>query len=179
LLEAGGGTAVALTGPEGIVLVDSGPASEADALLEALKDLSEQGVKTLINTHWHEDQTGGNEALGRAGAEIIAHEKTRLRLSTDYYLPHEERYHRASPKAAWPTRAIFEGSASLAANGETIDYGYLRQAHTDGDLFVWFRQSDVMVVGDVVSPERDPAHDWYGGGWIGGRVDAMDLLLKL
>ena len=62
---------------------------------------------------------------------------------------------------------------------ETIDYGSLRQAHTDGDMFTFFRAANVLAVGDVASPQRDPVLDWYGGGWIGGRVDALDQLLAL
>src|SRR5690606_12983452 len=79
VLKAGEANVIALTGPEGLLLVDSGPASTVEALLDSLQALSDQGVRTLINTHWHAEQTGGNEALGLAGARIIAHEKTRLR----------------------------------------------------------------------------------------------------
>src|SRR5580658_5745203 len=61
---------------------------------------------------------------------------------------------------------------------ETIECGYLLEAHTRGDIYVYFRDSNVLAVGDVASPLRDPALDWYAGGWIGGRVDATDKLLK-
>ena len=63
--------------------------------------------------------------------------------------------------------------------GEQIDYGYLLLAHTSGDIYVHFKNSNVLAVGDVASPVRDPAFDYFTGAWIGGRVDAMDLLLKL
>ena len=67
----------------------------------------------------------------------------------------------------------------MKAVAEQIDYGYLELAHTSGDIYVYFKTSNVLAVGDVASPERDPALDWFTGAWIGGRVDAMDLLLKL
>ena len=67
----------------------------------------------------------------------------------------------------------------MKAGAETIEYGYLLEAHTRGDAYVFFRDSNVLAVGDVVSPLRDPSLDWYAGGWLGGRVDAMDDLLEL
>ncbi len=62
---------------------------------------------------------------------------------------------------------------------ESIEYGYLLEAHTRGDIYVYFRDSNVLAVGDVASPQRDPVHDWFAGGWLGGRVDALDDLLAL
>src|SRR5690606_34130346 len=62
---------------------------------------------------------------------------------------------------------------------ETIELGYLALAHTDGDIYVHFREANVIAVGDVVSPARDPAFDWFASGWIGGRVDALDRILAL
>ena len=67
----------------------------------------------------------------------------------------------------------------LKAGGEQIDYGYLLDAHTGGDIYVYFKDSNVLAVGDVASPVNDPELDWITGAWIGGRVDAMDLLLKI
>lgn len=163
---------------DGLVLVDSSAPEHSGTLMEQLKQLSDSGVHILFNTHWHTEQTGSNESLGKTGARIIAHEKTRLRLSTDYYLPQEERYHRALPKEAQPVESFYTTGA-ITAGSERIEYGYLQQAHTDGDIYVYFRDSNVLAVGDVASPERDPVLDWYGGGWIGGRVDAMDLLLEI
>jgi glyoxylase-like metal-dependent hydrolase (beta-lactamase superfamily II) len=67
----------------------------------------------------------------------------------------------------------------MRAGGEQIDYGYLPLAHTSGDIYVFFKTSNVIAVGDVASPARDPELDYFTGGWIGGRVDAMDIILKL
>jgi len=99
-------------------------------------------------------------------------------MSSDYWVPAEERYEKARPKAARPTET-FQTTGSLKAGAEQIDYGYLPLAHTNGDIYVFFKTSNVLAVGDVASPLRDPALDYFTGGWIGGRVDAMDILLGL
>jgi glyoxylase-like metal-dependent hydrolase (beta-lactamase superfamily II) len=99
-------------------------------------------------------------------------------MSTDYWIPEQDRYERARPKSAWPTQT-FLTTGSLNAGNEPIDYGYLTLAHTSGDIYVHFKNSNVLAVGDVVSPVRDPELDYFTGAWIGGRVDSMDLLLKL
>lgn len=162
---------------DGAVLVDSGAEAGGALVLEQLKALGGSNY-TLFNTHWHDEQVAGNEALGKLGATIIAHEKTKLHLSTDVFQPEQEQYKRALPAAAHPTKSFYT-TDSLAIDGETIDYGHLQSAHTDGDIYVFFRNANVLAVGDVVAPARDPEHDWFGGGWIGGRVDALDLLLSL
>jgi glyoxylase-like metal-dependent hydrolase (beta-lactamase superfamily II) len=124
------------------------------------------------------DQVGSNAAFGEAGATIIAHEKTRAHLATDYYLPDEDRYQKALPKEGQPSQSFYTTGETLV-DGERIEYGYLLEAHTDGDIYVFFRDANVIAVGDAVSPERDPELDWFGGGWLGGRVDALALLLEV
>jgi glyoxylase-like metal-dependent hydrolase (beta-lactamase superfamily II) len=113
-----------------------------------------------------------------AGAKIIAHERTLEWMSTEYWVPSEDRYEEARPKAARPTET-FQTTGSFEAGTEQIDYGYLLLAHTSGDIYVYFKTSNVLAVGDVASPLRDPALDYFTGAWIGGRVDGMDLVLKL
>lgn len=179
LVTGCGGNVVALSAGESLVLVDSGARERTRALLTQLKAIpGGNRVQTLFNTHCHEEHTGGNEVFGRSGAKIIAHEKTRLRLSTDVYVPTEDRYRKARPKEAWPTESFYT-QGELAVPGERIEYGYLLQAHTDGDAYVFFRDSNVLVVGDAVSPVRDPEFDWFAGGWIGGRIDSQARLLEL
>jgi glyoxylase-like metal-dependent hydrolase (beta-lactamase superfamily II) len=169
VIDAGGANVVALTTDDGLVLVDSGaPKSFAPS----------SKVQALFNTHYHTDQTGNNEIVAESGAKIIAHDRTRQWMSTDYWVPAEDRYERARPKSAWPTE-VFETTGSLKTGPEQIDYGYLPLAHTSGDIYVYFKTSNVLAVGDVASPLRDPALDYFTGAWIGGRVDAMDVLLKL
>jgi glyoxylase-like metal-dependent hydrolase (beta-lactamase superfamily II) len=160
----------------GKVLVDSGAAAFTSDLLASVDTLPGGAVSALFNTHWHLDQVGGNEALGRAGAVIVAHEKTRLRLRTGYYLPTEDRYEKPLPEAALPTES-FHTTHAMSIGGRRIECGYLLEAHTDGDIYVAFADLNVIAVGDVSAPARDPVFDWFGGGWLGGRVDSLALLL--
>jgi glyoxylase-like metal-dependent hydrolase (beta-lactamase superfamily II) len=169
VLDAGGANVVAFSTGDGLVLVDSGiPKSFA----------APSKVQTLFNTHYHLDQTGNNEVYAGQGAKIIAHERTRQWMSADYWVPAEDRDEKARPKASLPTE-VFETTGSMKVGSEQINYGYLLLAHTSGDIYVHFTTSNVLAVGDVASPERDPALDWFTGAWIGGRVDAMDVLLKI
>ena len=169
------GNVLALAADDGLVLVDSGAAELAGAVRQALGGAP---VRLLLNTHYHADQSGGNALFGEAGATICAHEITRQWLSSDYYVPAEDRWVEALPKIGRPTQT-FRQTHALAAGAERIECGYLLEAHTRGDIYVYFRDSNVLAVGDVASPLRDPAHDWYAGGWLGGRVDALDDLLEL
>jgi glyoxylase-like metal-dependent hydrolase (beta-lactamase superfamily II) len=169
------GNVVALAGDEGVLLVDSGAADSAHAVKASLGGAK---VRTLFNTHYHADQTGGNALFGKEGAAIHAHVITRQWLSTDYYVPAADRWVKALPKIAWPT-VTFRQKGEMQVGAENIEYGYLLEAHTRGDIYVLFRGSNVLAVGDVASPLRDPALDWFAGAWLGGRVDAMDELLAL
>ena len=179
MLTGAGGNVLVRTASTGQVLVDSGAAAFTDGVLAQLRALPGGGhVTTVFNTHWHREQVGGNLAFGRSEATIIAHEKTRTHLATDYYLWGEDRYEKALPAAARPTVTFFTGDQTLAGN-ERIEYGHLLEAHTDGDVYVFFRDANVLAAGDAISPVKDPVLDWFGGGWLGGRADAQEKLLKL
>ena len=179
VIDAGGTNVVALSTADGFLLVDSGAPGHGDALAEALNTLAANAsVHTLINTHYHVEHTGNNERFARSGASVVAHDRTRQWMSTDYWLPDAGRYEPARRVGARPTRTIVN-TGSLEAGGERIDYGHMVTAHTGGDIYVYFRDSNVLAVGDVASPVKDPELDWISGGWIGGLVDAMDLLLAM
>ena len=179
VVDGGGSNVLAYSTGEGLVLVDGGAPKSGDQVMAALKGLAPGAkVQTLFNTHHHTDQTGNNEMFSAAGAKIIAHKRTLEWMSSDHWVPAEDRYEIARPKAARPTET-FLTTGSLKTGGEQIDYGYLTLAHTNGDIYVFFRNANVLAVGDVASPLRDPALDYFTGAWIGGRVDAMDILLKL
>lgn len=175
LITGAPGNVLALTTPEGILLVDSGAAELAAGVKATLED---SHVHTLFNTHYHADQTGGNALFGEEGAIIHAQVITAQWLSADYYVPAEDRWVAAPPLAARPTET-FRLKGEMRSGAENIEFGYLLEAHTRGDSYVFFRDSNVLAVGDVASPLRDPSHDWYAGGWLGGRVDALDDLLAL
>lgn len=179
MLTGLGGNVLVRPTRDGQVLVDAGAMQSAEALVAALGMLPGAGrVQTLFNTHWHLDQVGGNAVLGRAGATIVAHEKTRAHLATDYYVPAEDRYEKALPAEAHPTETFFS-SGEMLIDGERVEYGHLVEAHTDGDIYVYFRDANVLAAGDTVSPFKDPELDWFGGGWLGGRVEALEKLLAI
>jgi cyclase len=169
-----GTNVLAFSASDGMILVDTGaPQSGA-----ALKATLATPVRTVFNTHYHLENTGSNELFATAGAKIIAHERTRQWMSTDYWVPAEDRFEKARPKGARPTET-FQTTGSLRAGAEQIDYGYLPLAHTSGDIYVFFKTSNILAASDVASPLRDPALDYFTGAWIGGRVDAMDIILGL
>jgi len=176
VIDGGGANVVAVSSTDGFVLVDCGAPKSGDKVMAALGPNAK--VQTLFNTHHHTDQTGNNEMFSAAGATIIAHKRTLEWMSSDHWVQVEGRYEKARPKAARPTETLLT-TGSLKTGGEQIDYGYLTLAHTNGDIYVFFRNSNVLAVGDVASPLRDPALDYLTGAWIGGRVDSMDILLKL
>ena len=178
LLSSGGFNQVAFDAGDGMVLIDSGPEASTGLLMNTLESLDQGPVHTVFNTHWHPEQVGGNAMLKNQGARIIAHQKTLQHLSTRYYLPHENRYHEPMAEASWPTD-IFHDRGELNTTGETIDYGWLVQPHTDADIYVYSREANVLASGDAVSPLRDPELDWYGGGWLGGRVNSLDMLVTM
>jgi glyoxylase-like metal-dependent hydrolase (beta-lactamase superfamily II) len=175
VLDGGGSNVLACSTGEGVVLVDGGAPTSFDTIVASLG--ANARVHTLFNTHHHADQTGNNQRFS-PGTKVIAHKRTLEWMSADHWLQADERYERARPKAARPTET-FLATGSLKAGGEQIDYGHLMLAHTNGDIYVHFRNANVLAVGDVASPLRDPALDYVTGAWIGGRVDAMDLLLTL
>jgi glyoxylase-like metal-dependent hydrolase (beta-lactamase superfamily II) len=176
LLAVGRVNVVALRGPDGALLVDGGPAAAADALLAAVrKATGNERVRTLIDTHGHPDQVGANELVGRAGGTILAHENTRLFLSHPVRSALFDRPLEPLPEAARPTQTV-RGDGALDVGGVRVEYGWLPAAHTDGDLFVHFREQRVLAAGGVVSGEKWPLLDWRNGAWFGGRVRALERL---
>lgn len=179
LIPDAGCNVLAFAADEGLVLVDSGVPERSRDLLATLRALPAAGrVQTLINTHYHLEHTGGNAVLGEEGAAIVAHTRTKLRMATPLWRPELEAYQPAQPEAAWPTET-FHTRGELAAADEKIEYGYLLHAHTDGDIYVRFHAANVIAVGNVVAPVRDPEFDWFTGGWLGGRIDALAQLLAI
>ena len=165
---------VVQTGGGGALLVDGCSARSTDALMNAVAALPGGGpVHTLFNTHWHPEQTGSNEQLGKAGRTIIAHENTRLWLTTDVTWPWDGRTFTRLAKVAQPNKTFYD-TGTLETG---VRYGYISDAaHTDGDMYVYFPQQNVLVVGDAVSGQGWPVVDWVSGGWIGGMVGGVQRL---
>ena len=179
LISGGGGNVVALGTKEGSLLVDGGSFEKSsDMLREASKATGSSKVKVLINTHWHPDQTGSNERIGKSGATIIAHENTKLWLARPIKASWLPKPFGPLPQKARPGKTTYTHDA-LSFAGQDIEYGYMLQAHTDGDLYVHFKQANVLVTGGVVSGDGWPLLDWETGGWIAGLVAGYDKLLKV
>ena len=168
---------LAHTGADGVLLVDGASAGASDALLKAVAALPGAGpVHTLFNTHWHPEQTGANELLGKAGKTIIAHENTRLWLTSDIVWPWNDQRFKRVPKIAQPNKTFYT-TGQIDAD---VRYGHIPDAaHTDGDLYVYFAKQNVLVVGDAVSGAGWPVVDYTTGGWIGGVVGALQRLQTL
>jgi cyclase len=180
LLEAGRTNVLAVAAGDGYALVGGGPAAESATLLRRVGALPGGGkIHTLFNTHWHPEQTGSNEALGKAGAAIVAHENTRLWLTTDVAWPWSGETVEPLPEIARPNRTFYSREM-LTIGARRVEVGYLRDCpHTDGDMYVFFPDDDVLAVGDAITGAGWPSIDWWTGGWIGGIVGGVDALLTV
>jgi cyclase len=174
LLGGAGGNVIAHTSPDGVVLVDGGLKENADALAQAVAALPSGGkIHTLFNTHWHPEQTGSNERLGMAGVTIIAQENTRLWLQQNITWPWNGQKFKKFSKIAQPNKTFYD-KGTLDPG---IRYGYISDAaHTDGDLYVYFTQQNILAVGDAAYGQGWPVVDWWTGGWIGGIVGGLQRI---
>ena len=180
LITGAGTNVVSVTGPDGALMVDSGAPERSAELLKAIaSQAGGKPVKTLFTTHWHPDHTGANEALGKSGAKIIAHAYTKQWMSTEIDWGWQKKTFEPAPKAALPTEIFYDGTQKLSFGAEAVQYGHLAQAHTDGDMYVYFPGPNILVAGDVVSVASYPILDYTTGGWITGIVNAQKTLLQV
>lgn len=149
----------------------------ADTIAAAL-DLDQFRITLLFNTHWHPEQTGLNGLLGPSGTRIFAHENTRQWLGTSISRPWEETSFEAIAASAQPNETFYH-YGDMDHGGTAIQYGYLRQSHTDGDMYVFFPEENVLHGGGVVANDGWPLMDWWTGGWIGGLVNGLEVLLEI
>ena len=177
LLVGAGGNIAVQTGDEGVLVVDTGLAQNADKLLAAIQKLSDKPVRWIINTHFHPDHTGGNEALSKVGkktngqpAEILSHENVLTRMSA----PAAKR-----STASWPTDTYFPEEKDIFFNGEAVVLYHEPNAHTDGDSIVFFRRSDVVVAGDTFVTTSYPFIDQASGGSVQGELNALNRILDI
>ena len=173
----GGNITIAL-GNSGIIMVDGQYAPLHDKIKAAIAVISNLPVKYLINTHYHGDHTGGNEAFARDGVTIVAqiHVKTRLAAGTTNGLTGAK-----TPPAApgaLPTDT-YEVFSKVRIPGRVADLKHVRNAHTDGDTYVWFKTANVLATGDTFTNGRYPNIDFANGGNISGMIAAADAYLKL
>jgi glyoxylase-like metal-dependent hydrolase (beta-lactamase superfamily II) len=179
LLQANGGNIVVSSGNDGTLIVDDEYAPMTDKVRAAISALTKLPVKFVINTHWHNDHTGGNEAFGLGGALIIAHENSAKRMASDQVMS------LYGPQAAYQPvgqpKSSFDKSMRLRWNDDTIDLVHLGPAHTDGDAIVFFRKQNVVCTGDlfVGGAFRPPYFDDLNGGSTEGMINAVIALADL
>lgn len=175
LVGLGGNLAVS-TGADGPVIVDDQFSPQVPGIVAAVRKLQDAPIRFVINTHHHFDHTGGNEALGRAGALILAHDNVRARLSREQVSKFMQRTFPPSPPEALPV-VTFGEDVTLHWNGETISVEHAANAHTDGDAHVWFEKANAVHTGDTFVNGFFPFVDVEGGGSVDGLLSSADRLL--
>jgi len=178
MLVGQGGNVGAFSGPDGTLLVDDQFAHQSGPIRKALDSLDAGPVRFLLNTHWHGDHTGGNEAFAGRGALIVAHHNVRRRMSTKQFVAAMKREVPPSPEAALPV-VTFEGDVSIHWNGDEVRAIHVAAAHTDGDAIVHFRRANAIHAGDVYFQNGYPFIDLSSGGSIDGLIAAVDRILAL
>jgi glyoxylase-like metal-dependent hydrolase (beta-lactamase superfamily II) len=173
------GNVVAGADAAGLTLVDGGSAENAAALLEfAQAETGADRLATLIVTHWHPDRIGLNEIAGAQGAQIVAHDNTYQYLKYGVESPISGEF-APLPAAALPTVRYYDDGGLLPFGEDEIRIGYLRQAHTDGDIYAYFPGANVLVTGGAVRSDGWNMVDWWTAGYLGGVLDGFGTLLEV
>jgi cyclase len=181
MIAGAGGNIGVQIGSDGVILVNLGNGAASTQVLEALKKLTDLPIRYIINTDAGPDFVGGNEKLrasglnvlnGATGAAILAHESVLRRMSARNAKP-------SYPGEAWPTEAFLTARYAFRMNDDAIEVFYQPAAHSDADSLVLFRQSDVVVAGDIMDTTRFPLIDVANGGSIQGEIDALNRLIEL
>jgi glyoxylase-like metal-dependent hydrolase (beta-lactamase superfamily II) len=196
VIAGAGGNVVVQTGPEGVILVDSGSTAMADKVLAAVRGITTDPIRYIINTSMDPDHVGGNDRLARAGlsilpgavvagaglsddlvsnsgrASVMAHENVLARMTA-------ATGPQAVPFALWPTKTFAYRQYSMYLNGEGIQVIHMPAAHTDGNTIVFFRRGDVIATGDIIDTTRWPVIDIKRGGTLQGELDALNRLMDL
>jgi cyclase len=192
MLVGAGGNITVQTGSDGVLLVDAGLASMSDAVLAAVKQLSDRPIRYIIDTHVHPDHTGGNATIAQAGmtiaggnvvgdigasagnqAAIIAFQSVLDRMSEP--VPGAA----AIPQEGWPTETYTTPQRKIFFNDEGIVLTHIPAAHTDGDTIVFFRRSDVVSTGDIFVMNSYPIVDLARGGNIQGIIAGLNRVIQI
>jgi cyclase len=176
-LEGQGGTIGVLAGPDGVLMVDDQFAPLSAKIAAAIKQISDQPIRFLVNTHVHPDHTGGNENFGKMGAIIFAREELRDRLM------HPNPAANGTPGVPAPAAALplvtYEGIVKLHINGEVVELIPIPKAHTDGDTMIYFPGLDIIMTGDFYRSVQYPNIDRNNGGTLNGLLDGLGVVIGL
>ena len=176
MFEGAGGNIGVLVGNDGIILIDDQFGPLSDKIKAALKAISDKPVKFVINTHYHFDHSGGNVNFGNDGAIIVSHENTRKRLSADQFMAAFNTEQKATAYEGLP-KITFTESVTLNLNGETVQVFHVKNAHTDGDVIIYFKNANVVHAGDVFVRYGLPFIDQGNGGTIDGMIAGSERIL--
>lgn len=177
LIGRGGNIGVS-SGKEGVFMIDDQYAPLTEKILAAVSTISDEPIRFVINTHWHQDHTDGNENMGEAGAIIVAHENVRKRLSSEQFSEFFNRKLPPSPEKALPV-ITFTRDVKFHLNDEEIQVFHLSNAHTDGDIIIYFPNSNVIHTGDIYFEGLYPFIDLSAGGSLNGMIEAVGQILPM
>ena len=179
LVKVGDNNVVIANFDDELVIVDGGKPTNASALQNFIQHLfNNKSILALFNTHWHQEQVGLNYLLGKQGVRIIAHKNTQHWLSTSQYNVWKNIKLNPLSTSAQPTQTFYE-TTQVTINGKTIDAGYLPLAHTDSDIYIHFKDDNIIAVGGLISNDHWPEIDWWSAGWFGGMLDGLETILAL
>jgi len=176
MLEGAGGNIGLSAGADGAFVIDDQFAPLAPKILDAIKAIDPKPVAFVVNTHWHGDHTGGNEAFGEKGARIVAHDNVRKRLKEGLKRATSETP--PAPVGALPV-ITFSDEVSFYWNGRDIRVIHIGDAHTDGDAVIHFRDANVIHTGDIFFNGSYPYVDLESGGSFDGVIAAQEKILSL
>ena len=177
LIGGAGTNVVVAQGASGVVVVNGGAPAQAEALLAEITALTgNKPVTALFNTTWRPEFCGLNHVLGSRGTPIIAHENTRLWQANTFHVDWQDTEYRPMPKEAQANQTFYK-TGSMQLDTETIEYGFISQANSDGDIYVHFTQADVLVVGTMLGSDGYILLDYVTGGWIAGAQKSTTGLL--
>jgi len=178
MLKGRGGNVGISTGEDGLYIIDDQLRPITSQLLQAIRKVSNKPIRFVINTHYHADHVGGNEALGETGTVVIAHDNIRKRMTTEQVSIFRQETTPPYPKGALPI-LTFNDRMSLHLNGETATAYYVANGHTDGDSIIHFPVSNVIHMGDMFFNGLYPYVDLDAGGSMQGLIEAADLALSM
>jgi cyclase len=178
MLKGSGGNIGLFAGTDGVFMIDDQFAPLTPKILAAIKKITPDPVRLLLNTHWHFDHSGGNENMGKAGATIISHDNVRKLMSAPQELKAFGMKVPAAPKGALPIMT-FSNDTTIHLDGETILVRHLPNAHTNGDSFVQFKKANVIHTGDTFFNGFYPFIDTEHGGSIAGMIKAANTILSV
>ena len=178
MLEGQGGNMAAINGKDGLVLIDDEYTPLSEKIKTALHAINSKPVRFLINTHFHIDHTGGNKNFAGDGAIIVAQENSRQRMTIDQFITAFKIAQKASDPDALP-KITFTDSLRLYLNNETLQVIHIKNAHTDGDAIIFFKESNVLHAGDVFVRYGLPLIDQEHGGSIDGMINGVKKILLL